>query len=62
MGLWRSSVKYILVFIENVEAIFAEFKCSMFDKNEYLKHKRTDSVLSENITILCKIEDRLRQT
>lgn len=33
----------------------------MFDKNEYLKHKRTDSVLSENITILCKIEDGLRQ-
>lgn len=39
MGLWRSSVKHILVFFENVEAIFAEFKCSMFDKNEYLKQK-----------------------
>lgn len=32
----------------------------MFEENEYLKHM-ADSLLSENITSLCKIEDRLRQ-
>lgn len=58
MGLWRFSVKYIFVFIENVEVIFVEFKCLMCDKNEYLKYKRMDFVFFENIIIFCKIEDR----
>lgn len=53
MGLWRSSVKYILVFIENVEAIIAEFECSMFEKkNEYLKQKNGFRTFRKHINSL----------
>lgn len=46
--------------IEDLEAISADIRCSMFEENEILK-QMADFVLSENIKSLYKMEEKLRQ-